>query len=128
MRLRFLDLRTLILQALCTGCDILSPGDCVAIGRFALNVTVEDSITGSTPQVATRVIARDGTYADTLILLAPDPTFRAFALAPERPGSYFVTVEAEGYRLWSRANILVERSTGKCHELQGVTIRARIQR
>ena len=128
MRLTFFRLRSFSLLVFCTGCDILDPGDCIAIGRFALNVTVEDSITGSAPQVATRVIARDGTYADSLILVTPDPTFRSFPLAPERPGSYLVTVEAEGYRLWSRASIVVERSTGKCHELQGVTFRARLQR
>jgi hypothetical protein len=84
------------LLAFCAGCDILGPGDCVAIGRFALNVVVQDSATGGPPALETRVIARDGEYADTATVGAPNPSGSAFALAPERPGSYLVTVESLG--------------------------------
>lgn len=111
-----------------TGCGILGPGDCIAIGRFALVVVVQDSATGGAPTSDTRVIARDGEYADTATIGSPNPAGNAFALAPERPGSYFVTVESPGYRLWSRAGVDVTRSSGKCQELRTRTVLARLQR
>ena len=115
------------LLVLCMGCDIIDPGDCVAIAGFALNVIVQDSVSGGPPPSGTRVIARDGTYADSMTAGVPGATGSAFPLAVERPGSYVVTVEAEGYRLWSRSEINVERSADKCHQIQTVTVLARLQ-
>ena len=121
-------LRLAPLLVLLAGCDILDPGDCVAIGSFALNVIVKDSITGGTPPTETRVIARDGEYADTLLMGVPNTAGTSFPLAVERTGSYVVTVEAPGYRTWSRANVVVTRSSGHCSKLQTVTLLARLQR
>ena len=124
---RVSSLCQVVVLALCSGCDVLDPGDCVAIAGFALNVVVQDSITGMTPPPGTRVIAQDGTFADSLIGGVPNPAGSAFPLAVERPGSYVVTVEAPAYRLWSRSGIVVARSSAKCHKIQTVTVLARLQ-
>jgi hypothetical protein len=116
------------LVAVCAACGTFGPGDCVAIGRFGLNVVVRDSATGGLPAVETRVIARDGEYADTAGVGAPSPSGSAFSLAPERPGSFLVTVESQGYRDWSKPGVVVTRSSGKCQELQTVSLLARLQR
>ena len=121
-------LRLAPLLVLLAGCDIFDPGDCVAIGRFALNVIVKDSLTGGPPPTETRVIAREGEYADTLSMGIPNAAGTSFPLAVERTGSYVVTVEAPGYRTWSKANVVVKRSSGHCSELQTVTVLARLQR
>ena len=124
------NLRVLVpinLLAFCIGCDIIDPGDCVAIAGFALNVIVQDSISRGPPPSGTRVITRDGTYADSMTAGVPSATGSAFPLAVERTGSYLVTVEAEGFLLWSRSEIKVERSSSKCHQIQTVTLVARLQ-
>ena len=127
MRLRLRVLLPINLLLFCVGCDIIDPGDCVAIAGYALNVTVRDSVSGGPPPSGTLVIARDGTYADSMTAGVPGSTGSTFPLAIERPGTYLVTVEAEGYRLWSRSGIVVERSSAKCHQIQTVTVLARLQ-
>ena len=100
----------------------------MSIGVFALNVIAQDSVTNGAPPPNTRVIARDGAFADTVVGGIPDPSGAAFALAVERPGSYVVTVEAPGYRVWSRSGVEVTRSSKKCHQIQTVTLLARLQK
>ena len=110
------------------GCGILGPGDCVAIGRFALSVIVQDSASRQAPAAELRVIASDGAYADTATIGSPHSSGIAFWLAPERTGSYLLTVQATGYREWSKQGVGVTRSTDKCDYLRTVTILARLQR
>lgn len=65
-------------------------------------------------------MARMGTTTDTSSGL-PDGTY---ALAYEKPGTYAVTVEQTGYRLWTRGNVPVTRD--ECH-VQTVSLTAPIQ-
>ena len=111
-----------------SGCGILSPGDCVAIGRSALHVIVSDSTTGAAPVNEVRVIARDGEYADSANIGAPHASGLSFSLAVEREGTYLLTVDATGYRSWAKAGITVGRSSDKCQYLQSKTVLARLQR
>jgi hypothetical protein len=113
--------------ALCAGCDIIDPGDCVAIAGFALNVIVQDSATGAAPLSSARVIAQDGAFADTATGGIPNPAGTSYALAVERPGTYAVAIEAPGYQPWSRIDVHVTRSSRKCHQIQTVTLLARLQ-
>jgi len=120
MRLAFLVLLTVAPLATLLGCSDSSLGiNCTDEARPAILVTVRDSIT-NVPVSGARVIARSATIADTAQGL-PDGTY---PLAYERPGTYQVTVERSGYRLWTRANVRVTRD--ECH-VQTVSLMALLQ-
>jgi len=86
-------------------------------------VDVRDSVTNALAGRGASIIARDGVFADT----AEHP-FAAYdgpySLARERAGTYTVTVEQQGYRLWSRPGVRVTRD--ECH-VRTVSITARLQ-
>ena len=109
-----------------TGCNPPTLA-CIALARYGVNVTVVDSVTSMPPVVAVRIVARDGAYADSASMNpgTVDPTF---GLAAERPGMYTVTVDASGYRPWERDGISVTRKSTSCHELQTVSLTAKLQR
>ena len=87
---------------------------------YGLTIVVTDSATG-TPLTgaATIVEVRDGAYVDTL------PDFgNEYSGAGERPGTYSVTVQRLGYRVWSRDGIRVRED--ECHVIP-VRVTARLQ-
>lgn len=86
-----------------------------------LRVIVTDSVSG-TPLVGpeTMVEVRDGTYADTLEPTSPTE----YSGAGERAGTYAVTVQRSGYRVWLRNGIRVR--AGACHVIP-VQVNARLQ-
>jgi len=101
------------------GCsDAIGP-ICTDEARPGILVTVRDSVM-SAPVSGARVVARRGTTADTSSGL-PDGTY---PLAYEKPGTYEVTVEQTGYRLWTRRNLQVTRD--ECH-VQTVSLTALVQ-
>jgi hypothetical protein len=104
-------------------CDWSTGIDCTLDIRPALRVEVQDSITSAPAGQGARIIAKDGVYADTVEVDGPfDGPYR---LADERSGIYTLTVEQEGYRLWSRSGIRV--TDNECH-VETVSIVARLQR
>jgi D-serine deaminase-like pyridoxal phosphate-dependent protein len=100
-----------------TACDVFGPKDCDLRAYPAIMVAIRDSLTDVPVTEGVRVIARDGTYADTA-------DFRVFGLAHERPGTYTVTVEKDGYQTWSRTGVRVR--DGECH-VQTVELTARLK-
>ena len=84
-------------------------------------IDIRDSASGTFVGAGARAIARDGTFADTAFAEA---TAFPYSLAFERPGSYTVTVEKPGYRLWTRDGVTVTRD--RCHVIT-VSIVARLQ-
>jgi aromatic ring hydroxylase len=107
--------------ASCTVFD--GPRFCAAIASPGISVMVRDSITDAIVGEGARVIATEGVYADTSqFSLGPEGPHH---LAMERAGIYTVTVEQEGYRLWSRSGVRVRR--GECGVIT-VPITARLQR
>ena len=105
------------------GCNPFTGFACTDEARPGLRVAVVDSLTNANVSGDARVIAREGAYADTAHFRAPLDS--PYWLAEEREGTYTVTVEQEGYRLWSRSGIKV---TGdRCH-VRTVTLTARLQR
>ncbi len=92
---------------------------CTEEARPGILVTVRDSVT-SAPVAGARVVARTPTAADTSDGL-PDGTY---PLAYEKAGTYEVTVEQTGYRLWTRGNVQVTRD--ECH-VQTVSLTALLQ-
>ena len=109
----------LLAVAAVTSCGILTgPRVCTDEAVAGIRVDVRDSVTNAPITEGVRVIARTETFADT----AQGPFY---ALAFEQPGTYEVTAEAEGYRLWSRSGVRVTR--GECH-VRTVSLTARLQR
>ena len=102
-----------------TACGIFTgPGMCTDEARPGIRVNVLDSLTNTPITEGVRVIARSGTFADT-----SDPGFHAVAF--EQAGMFDVTVEKDGYRLWSRDDVRVQRD--ECH-VRTVDLTARLQR
>ena len=108
-----------LMLVLVSGCDVLMPKDCTLMVHPGIVVTVRDSVAQTPVRGPVTVIARDGAFADTAVLVnqnSQDPAtvdFGPFSLALERPGTYEVTVEAQGYRRWQRAGVRVRRDD--CH-------------
>jgi hypothetical protein len=92
---------------------------CTTEARPALSVSVRDLISGGTV-AGSRVIARDGEYADT----ASDAFLGlVYSLAWERAGTYEVTVENDAYVPWRQAGVQVAKD--ECH-VQTVSLVARL--
>ena len=105
------------------GCGgIVGLGDCTDEARPGIAVDLRDAGSNEPITVAARVIARDGAYAETVEI---ETNGSWIPLAHEREGSYTVTVDAVGYRLWSRSGIPV--IDGGCH-VRTVKLTARLER
>ena len=96
------------------GCGIFAPKRaCTADPKFALQVIITDSTSGSRSASGATVVARDGSYADS-VQLRVGPDFDSFfpALGLERPGLYTLSVRKGGYKDWIRNGIRV--NSGNC--------------
>lgn len=129
-------LALLVAAVIAGGCRaILDGGDtvCQQYAAYGIHVEVLDSITrAAAVEVGTLVIAREGAYADSARwaggVPAPGPVPARpprFGLAEERPGTYDVTVERPGYRVWQRTGVRVLRD--ECH-VKTVSLTALLQR
>jgi hypothetical protein len=114
----------LSILALCAGC--IGPfAPCSGVGNFGVLVTVVDSATGKPPSSRPTLIITEGaTYADTALGTTNSPILIPAAL--ERPGTYSLTVTADGYRPWTRDGVRV-REGGRCDDIQTVRLTARLQ-
>jgi hypothetical protein len=97
---------------------------CQAYAAAGINVAVRDSIAGvavSGPG-AMRLHATNGVASDSLratILVG------SWATAWETPGMWTVSVDAEGYRPWRQAGVVVTK--GLCH-VRPIAVTAKLQR
>ncbi len=112
----------LLVSTLATSACNLVPGACTLQGLPAVSVDVRDSVTNALAGRGAAIIARDGVFADTAEY--PFAYDGPYSLARERAGTYTVTVEQQGYRLWSRPGVRVTRD--ECH-VRTVSITARLQ-
>lgn len=95
-------------------------------GAFAIQVEVTDARSSGPPSSQALLIVVDGTFADTVLGPEPGTVSRVFiAAAPERPGTYDVTVAAPGYERWARLGIAVRR--GKCDQVETARLSAALQ-
>jgi hypothetical protein len=119
-----------LLALAATGCDLTdSERICTDHIEPGLHVPVQDSLTGAPAASGARLIARDGTYADTASFPAgrADLDGQVLYAADERPGVYSVTVEKDGYLTWERTGIVVVMDDYDCHVVP-VHLVARLQR
>lgn len=110
--------------AVLAGCDLITGPACTTEARPALTVDVRDSITNATAGPGARIIARDGAFADTVLVPTDDAARFPYQLAHERAGTYTVTVERDGYRPWSRSGVRVTKD--ECH-VRTLALTARLQ-
>jgi hypothetical protein len=96
---------------------------------WGINATVQDSLTGAPAASGARLIARDGTYADTTTMPFghEDPNRGTLFAAEERPGVYTVTVDKAGFLTWERSGIVVTMDEYDCHVVP-VHLVARLRR
>lgn len=121
MNRRIGALLTLALAA-AASCGIVSePVVCTDEARPAIAVEVRDSVSNALVGEGARVIAADGSFADTAFAISDVPVV---GLAHERSGNYVVTVRQAGYLDWSRTGIRV--TEGPCH-VHTVTVVALLQ-
>ena len=116
----------------CAACDIMDDGLGVACTDNFVNgilVRVQDSLTGAPAASGATLIARDGAYADTVVVPpgAPNPDTWVLATAGERPGTYDLTVSKAGYLTWQRSGVVVRMDDYGCHP-QTVELAALLQR
>jgi len=109
-------------------CSPSFPLACTPNILFGVNVTVVDSLTDAPPSSA-RLIARSAAYVDSVEAQAPTPLVTGVLLtlgaAPERAGTYDVTVRSPGYREWTRTGVQV--TAEECH-VHPVALTARLQK
>lgn len=120
----------LILGLVVTSCDLSDPDvECTDNIVWGLNVTVLDSLTGTPAASGARLIARDGTFADTTSdpVGHVNPDSGTLLAAEERPGVYRVTVEKDGFLTWERTGVVVIMDDDDCHVVP-VHLVARLRR
>jgi hypothetical protein len=110
--------------AVLAGCNLITGPTCSLEARPALTVDVRDSTTNAPAGRGARIIARDGAFADTVLVPTDDAELFPYPLAHERAGTYTVTVERDGYRPWSRSGVRVTKD--ECH-VRTVALTARLQ-
>ena len=105
-----------------TACDAITGGQiCTTEARPAVSVDVRDSTTGAPAVRNAIIVASLGAFADT----ASSSIFDGpYGLAHERPGTYTVTVQKQGYRQWSLSGVRVTK--GECH-VRTASLVARLQ-
>lgn len=97
-----------LLSAALVGCGSPSGPICTAEARPGIAITVEHSTTADSIQGAL-AIAEDGAFVDS----ARSGVAGVAGLAYERPGTYEVSVQKDGFSTWSRSS--VEVTEGECH-------------
>ena len=104
----------------CDVVDLVTPPICTADIRPAISITPLDASTNTIVQAAGKAVARDGAYADSTTHATP-----AYHLAPERAGTYSVSVEVAGYQRWQLDRVVVGRD--ECHVIT-MPLAARLNR
>ena len=113
----------LVATVVVSACDADgNPVACTAQATAGIAVSVQDSASGTLVGRGARIIAQDGTFADTA--RATTAHDGPYALAFERGGTYTVTVEQQGFRTWSRSGVSVTRD--QCH-VRTAALTARLQ-
>jgi hypothetical protein len=102
---------------------------CPAIGIAGLIVHVHDGQTGLYAASGSTVVARSGTYADSLRVATTASDSDGVWLAANRPGTYDVIVRKTGYLDWTQTGVVVVPGAAPCPQNVTTTnVDARLQR
>lgn len=107
--------------------DLSSTEGCPPVALTpAVRVEVRSATSGAALASGSTGVVQDGTYADSLRPFASHgDTLVSLGAAPNRPGTYDVTVEHPGYVAWHEAD--VEVAANACGVGQPVELVARLQ-
>lgn len=98
---------------------------CTLESRYAIAVTVVDSATGIGLGTGTTLTIQDGEYRDVVTRPAePSLDGTPIVAGRNRPGTYDLLVERNGYAKWQRSN--VRASSGPCG-VKTTEVHARLQ-
>ena len=102
--------------AVASGCN-LADVSCPQIAAPAVLLQIREAGTGFPAADGARGIVQDGTYSDSLRVVAWEPpaapdTKLYMAAAFDRPGTYSVTLEKQGYQTFQQAGVVV--GTNEC--------------
>lgn len=103
-----------LVSAALVGCDAdyetLGP-TCAPSYGAAVAVVARDAQTGAVlPAAGTRGAVRDGAFVDSLVPVAMEsPEVRTLLAGGARAGTYTITLERVGYRVWTREGVTVVR-------------------
>jgi hypothetical protein len=105
----------LVVLGVSTGCS--DPEACTAEARRAVEVEPHDGLSDEFIAVAARGVVRDGPFEDSLRVvryIGSDPALPvALGAAEERPGTYAVHLQADGYVPWDTTGVQV--ASDGCH-------------
>ena len=102
---RILAVPFLVLSGACT---VFGPKDhvCTADPKYALKVQIKDSASGAWTASSAYVVARDGSFVDSVqVGAAPFLDGTQVLLGSNRSGQYQLTVRKPTYRDWIRTGI-----------------------
>ena len=103
--------------AVVTGCSSLtSPVVCTTEARAGIAVQVLDSSSNAAVGEGATITARDGAFVQTAGTSEDYPG--PYGLAYERAGVYTVTVQQEGYAIWTRNDVRVTHDECHVHTVQ----------
>lgn len=103
------------------GCETLTTPDCTLEAVPGIVVEIRNARNGELVADNALVIARDGAFVDSAAVTG---TSSPVPLAHERPGTYQVTVQKEGFQPWTARSVVVK--DGSCH-VKTAKITARIE-
>ena len=88
---------------------------CTEDVRPALAVYVKDAVTGAGVASGASLVAREGSYKDSVAAPEgrPDLDNSPLYAAAERAGTYQLTVTKTGYGAWTQSNVRV--TANECH-------------
>jgi hypothetical protein len=127
MMTRLVTFAALALLTLLSACSaVVDPAICTLEFRFGIGVQVQDSLTGAWIGSGATLVARDGSYVDSVTAQTgrPDMDDAPLVTAGERAGTYDLVVRREGYQPWSKTGVKVERD--ECH-VHSVMLLARMR-
>jgi hypothetical protein len=124
MNARFASLTlALLATAACKGPDEINY-NCTDEARAGIVITVLDSASGVAAGKDARIVAKAGTFTDSVPGMWTAASDGPFALAHEHAGTYTLTVSKTGYRDWTKTGIVVTKD--ECH-VRTVSVTARLQ-
>ena len=117
-----------LVMASLAGCSSASttPRVCTAEFVYGISVRVRDSVSGAPTASGATLVARDGSYADSVRAVGGlDADAIPLSVAGERAGIYSLTLRKAGFGDWTLQGVRVER--GECHVVP-VALTALLQR
>jgi len=115
-------LSTILLLGILTGCDgSTGPVMCTKELRFGIQMEVVNAESGNPSAAGATMTLNEGAYFESIVGIEDNSMLVG---APERAGTYIVTVARSGYHTWVQTDVAV--TADECH-VQTVLLRAELE-